>query len=310
MVVVLLAILVLRRRGARGASRERQLLCVFLAAMPLVYVESGLWNSAGSWLLVEGAGFILFSVWAWLSYRRDAAWLALGIAAHGLLWDSWHTESSYIPAWYGHACLVVDLGLALYVLLQRDRLAVASIHVRAPEGALRQSPAAQEPLPVLDAQAAAIRADMLRDLATTLRTLERAYDGLRHVAYTDTAQRRERYTAATPDIRTVLTRLRLLLPSLRAGRMVMPDMAGQRQQTSSLGAQSSRELAELGVAAAAARHTELFQQAIEAVLLAASQALGASGDKTPTVQSLDTLAEQIERAQHATQLLLLTLAQE
>src|SRR5687767_2094050 len=44
MVVVLVAILVLRRLGARGVARERQLLCFFLAGMPLVYLESGLWN--------------------------------------------------------------------------------------------------------------------------------------------------------------------------------------------------------------------------------------------------------------------------
>jgi len=124
MVVVLVAILVLRGRAGRGARLERQLLCGFLAAMPLVYLESGLRHDASRWLFVESAGLVVFAGWAWLSYRRDALWLALGIAAHGLLWDAWHHASSYIPAWYASACLVVDLGLALYVLLQRERLAV------------------------------------------------------------------------------------------------------------------------------------------------------------------------------------------
>jgi hypothetical protein len=123
MVVTVLVILSLRRFGKRTVRLERQLLCIFLAAMPLVYLESGLWHGAKQELWLEGVGFLVFGGWALLAYRRDATVLAAGIAAHGLLWDSWHHDADFIHSWYARACLVVDLGWAAYVWLQRDRLA-------------------------------------------------------------------------------------------------------------------------------------------------------------------------------------------
>jgi hypothetical protein len=123
MVVMVLVLLALRRFGKRTVRLERQLLCMFLAAMPLVYLESGLWHGAKQELWLEGFGFLLFGGWAFLAYRRDASFLAAGIAAHGLLWDSWHHDADYIQSWYARACLVVDLGWGAYVWLQRDRLA-------------------------------------------------------------------------------------------------------------------------------------------------------------------------------------------
>jgi hypothetical protein len=135
MVATLLALLAFRRLGARAARLERLLLCVFLASMPLIYLESGLWHGAKERLLLEGLGLVLFAGWAFLAYSRDAWVLAAGIAAHGVLWDSWHHGVDYIPSWYASACLVVDLGWAGYVLLQRDRWAVGE------RGAQKPSPA-------------------------------------------------------------------------------------------------------------------------------------------------------------------------
>lgn len=41
--------------------------------------------------------------------------LALGIAAHGVLWDTWHHgRTNSMPDWYATACLVVDLGWGFY----------------------------------------------------------------------------------------------------------------------------------------------------------------------------------------------------
>lgn len=122
MIVVVAALLWLRRGGPRGARREKRLLSIFLAAMPLVYLESGVLHGAGSALAFEVLGLVVFAAWAWLAYRRDVRLLALGIAAHGIAWDSWHHGSSYIASWYASACLVVDVGLAGYIVLQRRRL--------------------------------------------------------------------------------------------------------------------------------------------------------------------------------------------
>jgi len=114
-------LLLLRRGGTAGASYEKRLLCVVLAAMPLVYLESGVIHGAGKWLALEAVGLLVFAAWAWLGYRRDPWVLALGLAAHGITWDSWHHGSHYIASWYAVACLIIDLGLAAYVVLQRDR---------------------------------------------------------------------------------------------------------------------------------------------------------------------------------------------
>src|SRR4051812_18055772 len=73
MVVMVLVLLSLRRFGKRTVRLERQLLCIFLAAMPLVYLESGLWHGAKQELWLEGVGFLLFGGWAFLAYRRDAS---------------------------------------------------------------------------------------------------------------------------------------------------------------------------------------------------------------------------------------------
>src|SRR4051812_43517785 len=70
MLVVLVCIVVLRRGGASGARRERLLLCVFLAGMPLVYLESGVRKEAGAWLVLESVGLLVFAGWAWLTHRR------------------------------------------------------------------------------------------------------------------------------------------------------------------------------------------------------------------------------------------------
>ncbi|MDB4977082.1 MAG: hypothetical protein JWN48_5423 [Myxococcaceae bacterium] len=304
MLVVLVSILVLRRAGAVGARRERLLLCVFLAGMPLVYLESGLRHSAGSWLLVEAAGFALFASWAWLAYARDPVWLSLGIAAHGLAWDAWHGESLYIPAWYAHACLVVDLGMALYVLLQRDRLRPAARAVGAQLAAATSAPAS-----AVDARAGGLRSEMQRELSTTLRTLERTYEGVRAEASRE-GLRSADYATHLQDVRTVLIRLGLLLPSLVAGRAVMPDMAAQQQQTQDAREQCQRACVELGIARAVGQHREVFQQALEALLATSARTLTADAMAPLTRQALEVLSEQLAHVQRASLILQLTLEAE
>lgn len=122
LIVLLVPVLLALRRGGRMAVIwEKRILSVVLAAMPLVYLESGVLHGAGTWLALEAMGVLIFAAWAWLGYRRDPWVLALGLAAHGIAWDSWHHGSHYIASWYASACLIIDIGLAAYVALQRDR---------------------------------------------------------------------------------------------------------------------------------------------------------------------------------------------
>jgi hypothetical protein len=105
--------------GSRAMKFERAWLAAFLVAMPLVYVMG--WfaardRAATSWIWVELLGLALFAAFAALGFKKSAWFLVIGIAGHGLAWDSWHYKnSSYAPDWYAVACLLVDLALGAYV---------------------------------------------------------------------------------------------------------------------------------------------------------------------------------------------------
>ena len=119
-VVITVLLWITRQQGSRGANFERYLLAGFLACMPLVYVMRCLFASpgtaAGRWLWVEILSVPVFAALAILGVKRSPWFLALGIALHGLAWDSWHyRNSTYMPDWYSFACLAVDLTLAAYV---------------------------------------------------------------------------------------------------------------------------------------------------------------------------------------------------
>lgn len=118
-------LLALRARRIRGSRFELQMLALFLAGMPLVYVLCWLWSPSTGWLPIELAGVPIYAALAWLG-RRSPYVLAAGIAAHGLAWDSWHRHSAYVPEWYAIGCLLVDIGLGIYVALEAPRYARAT----------------------------------------------------------------------------------------------------------------------------------------------------------------------------------------
>lgn len=117
---VLTLVVVLRSRGRRGSVLERAALALFLALMPSVYLMSGMRNGAsGHWLGLELVGQVVFAALAYWGFRSQPWALAAGIAAHGLLWDSWHHNSApFMPDWYPPACLIVDVGWGFYVATQ------------------------------------------------------------------------------------------------------------------------------------------------------------------------------------------------
>ena len=106
--------------GSQAVMFERAWLAVFLVGMPLVYVMG--WfaagdHSASSWIWVELLGLALFATFAALGLKNSPWFLAIGIAGHGLAWDSWHYKNSaYVPDWYAVACLLVDLALGAYLV--------------------------------------------------------------------------------------------------------------------------------------------------------------------------------------------------
>jgi hypothetical protein len=113
---------VTRWRGWRAMNFERTWLAVFLVGMPLVYVMG--WfvardHAASSWMWVELLGLAIYAAFAVLGLKNSPWFLVIGIAGHGLAWDSWHYKNSaYTPNWYAVACFLVDITLAAYVALR------------------------------------------------------------------------------------------------------------------------------------------------------------------------------------------------
>jgi hypothetical protein len=111
---------VTRLLGARGIAIERIVLALFLAAMPVVYILRWLFDrdgAGGGWLWLELLGFLVFAALAVMGLRVSPWYMAAGIAAHGVAWDIWHyfIEETYMPHWYAITCLLVDVGIGLYV---------------------------------------------------------------------------------------------------------------------------------------------------------------------------------------------------
>lgn len=105
--------------GWRTMKFERAWLAAFLVGMPLVYVLGWLAarnRAATSWIWLELLGLALFAAFAALGLKKSPWFLVVGIAGHGIAWDSWHYKNSaYVPDWYAVACLLVDLALGAYV---------------------------------------------------------------------------------------------------------------------------------------------------------------------------------------------------
>ena|SRR5690348_4205519 len=119
-VVITACLWLARWQGSRGATFEKYLLAAFLVYMALVYLMRYLFVFTGravnSWLWVEIIGLPIFATFAVLGVKRSPWFLAIGIATHGLAWDSWHFRTSaYMPDWYVIACLALDITLAAYV---------------------------------------------------------------------------------------------------------------------------------------------------------------------------------------------------
>lgn len=110
--------------GQRTIQTELWLLAAFLCGMPFVYVirylvTVNVTTTPGSWLWLECAGIPIFATLALLGLKKSSWFLVIGIAAHGLGWDSWHYgNSAYIPNWYSTGCLLVDITIATYVAVR------------------------------------------------------------------------------------------------------------------------------------------------------------------------------------------------
>jgi hypothetical protein len=113
----------LRLMPQRKLNFERLSLTLFLGGMPIIYIWSALLHGHALGVFIEILGaFIFMGMAAWGFRRPSQPWiLALGIAGHGLAWDSWHhNHSAYMENWYSLGCLLIDVALAFLVVTQFD----------------------------------------------------------------------------------------------------------------------------------------------------------------------------------------------
>lgn len=123
------ALTVARFLGERALAFERLIAAFFLFVMPVIYVGSFLLSQQtfAPWFFVELAAVPVYGALAVAGFRGRPRLLVLGIAAHGILWDSWHYgHSAYIPDWYALGCLVLDIPMALYVAARIPRWRAAT----------------------------------------------------------------------------------------------------------------------------------------------------------------------------------------
>jgi hypothetical protein len=131
-IITSLLILGLWIAGKRGSQLERQVLALFLAGMPVIYLASLALEPQPGWLAIELVGLVLFVGLAFLGWTRSVWFLAGGIAAHGVFWDAWHHgRVEFVPSWYTLGCFIVDVGLGIYVATQVPRFRLRAISRRA-----------------------------------------------------------------------------------------------------------------------------------------------------------------------------------
>ena len=107
----------LRLAPTRRPRVEALVLALFLAGMPLIYLACAALAHDEAGMRVELVGLVIYGALALWGYRRSPLVLAVGIGAHGILWDAWHHRSSaYVPDWYSLGCLLVDVVFALLVV--------------------------------------------------------------------------------------------------------------------------------------------------------------------------------------------------
>jgi hypothetical protein len=120
-VVLVLLILVGRKNSWSPGSLNRRLVLAFLVALPLLYLAH--WLRFGGSSLELGIQLGGLAAWLLLAVlgRRSDTPLWLGCVLHGL-WDAVHFgRVGFVPQWYGAACIVADVALGAFVLIQLGR---------------------------------------------------------------------------------------------------------------------------------------------------------------------------------------------
>jgi hypothetical protein len=112
------ALIFLARR--LGPKHELRIYAISLIIAALIYVAFTARGATATWLALEIAGAVVFTLLALLGLKISVLILAFAWAAHAA-WDVvLHklTDAAFVPDWYPLACLSFDLLLAGYLVGQ------------------------------------------------------------------------------------------------------------------------------------------------------------------------------------------------
>lgn len=120
---ILAGVLVTLLRHARF-ERVLRFWAVALSVAAAIYVGFVLVGGAqAEWFWIEVAGFILFSVLAFLGFKFSPWVLALAWFAH-IAWDALlHPQNTvFVPQWYPAVCMGFDLVVGAYLIAAYSQL--------------------------------------------------------------------------------------------------------------------------------------------------------------------------------------------
>lgn len=96
---------------------ERLLLASVLGFMPLIYIWAAALSGDKVRIVIECLGLVVFGCIAVIGYLRSSLLLGIGIAAHGIGWDSWHhSHASFIASWYPFGCHLFDVAFGIMIV--------------------------------------------------------------------------------------------------------------------------------------------------------------------------------------------------
>ena len=119
LVIGLVAAAAYTRYVARQGKAEQRLLALGLIIAAFIYVGMAIWQRDDTWLGIEIAGAVAYTLPALAGLRGKPHWIAIGWFLHPL-WDIilhyMGPGHHIVPGWYAWACVSFDVWVGAYIL--------------------------------------------------------------------------------------------------------------------------------------------------------------------------------------------------
>jgi hypothetical protein len=100
----------------KNFAKEKFIFSIGLVVTALVYVGFGFFAESNNWKIIEFAGMLIYSGFAWLGFKKSSWFLVFGWMFH-IIWDAvLHGISTpFVPHWYIGFCIGFDLAVASFI---------------------------------------------------------------------------------------------------------------------------------------------------------------------------------------------------